>query len=222
LAVAGAAVLLAVEGQSTSTTAIPYAETFREVAGIRWLDRAAQVKAESNFDQYATSYIWVKKKVWVEDGKTKVHRQEETLVREPCAYGIAQFTLSTWKTMQNLGVVPKFTYDQYGGRSDNGLDFYDVPTALKAQHFYMRSIEAHFGGDEPKSLGAYNAGEKNIHRAERLAGALGYSGSDAWMKALPSVVGKDPKTQKSHAEETINYVRRIKVYRDEYRKAGLR
>jgi hypothetical protein len=187
LAVAGAAVLLAVEGQSMSTTAIPYAETFREVAGIRWLDRAAQVKAESNFNPNAVSYILNK------EGK-----------RVPCAYGVAQFTLPTWETAINKGWAPV---------DSTPLNPF---VAIPAQHFYMRSIEAHFPGDWPKALGSYNAGRGNIQEAERRAEALGYSGSEAWLKELPSVTGKD------HAAETAGYVRRIKVYRDEYRKAGLR
>ena len=211
LAVAGATVLLASKGLPMSTVVVPYEEFFRAEAGMRWLDRAAQCRAESNFNPTATSYIW----------KKRIVGGVFTLVKTPCAFGIAQFTLPTWREMQRRGVVPVFVYDVEGTRIDNNPDYYDPATAIKAQNFYMRDIEAQFQGDNAKSLGAYNAGISSIKNAERRAASLGYSGSEAWMKALPLVVGKNLKTEKSHAEETIGYVKRIRQYRDEYKKAGL-
>jgi len=62
-----------------STKLIPFAEDFRAVAGLRWLDRAAQVKAESNF----------KPKVTAIDG----------------GMGLGQFMPGTWKFAVEQGWV---------------------------------------------------------------------------------------------------------------------
>lgn len=63
------------------TAQVPYEATFRAVAGPRWVDRAAQVKAESLFQA----------KVTAPDG----------------GMGLAQFMPSTWSWAQDQGWVPR-------------------------------------------------------------------------------------------------------------------
>lgn len=58
---------------------IPYEADFRAVAGLRWLDRAAQVKAESGFRPYVTAF----------DG----------------GMGLGQFMPGTWKFAVQQGWV---------------------------------------------------------------------------------------------------------------------
>ena len=60
---------------------VPYALTFRAVAGPRWVDRAAQVKAESRFQASVTA----------PDG----------------GMGLAQFMPATWSWAQAQGWVPR-------------------------------------------------------------------------------------------------------------------
>jgi len=54
----------------------------------------------------------------------------------------------------------------------------------------------------------------------READRTGMTGSDAWLRALPAVVGKNPQTGKSHALETQGYVSRCTAYRAEYLKGN--
>lgn len=74
---AGLLVLLAVAGLAAQ---VPFEATFRAVAGPRWVDRAAQVKAESLFRASATA----------PDG----------------GMGLAQFMPATWSWVQAQGWVP--------------------------------------------------------------------------------------------------------------------
>lgn len=60
---------------------IPFRSEFERVAGPRWLDRAAQVRAESAFNTRAVSWVG--------------------------AQGVAQFMPSTWRWAQDLGWVAR-------------------------------------------------------------------------------------------------------------------
>jgi membrane-bound lytic murein transglycosylase D len=57
---------------------VPFWDTFQATAGLRAVDRAAQVRAESGFNPKAQSFI-------LKNG-----------VKVPCAQGLAQFTPPTW------------------------------------------------------------------------------------------------------------------------------
>ncbi len=74
-------VLLAILGTSGLTAQVPFEATFRTVAGPRWVDRAAQVKAESLFRATVTA----------PDG----------------GMGLAQFMPATWAWVQTQGWVPR-------------------------------------------------------------------------------------------------------------------
>jgi hypothetical protein len=74
------AVLLAAPAKPGPGEIVPWQGIFQRVAGPRWVDRAAQVQAESGFNASAQSWI--------------INKQG---VRVPCAYGPAQFTMPTWK-----------------------------------------------------------------------------------------------------------------------------
>ena len=74
------AVLLAALAKAGPGEIVPWQGIFQRVAGSRWVDRAAQVQAESGFNASAQSWI--------------VNKQG---ARVPCAYGPAQFTPPTWK-----------------------------------------------------------------------------------------------------------------------------
>lgn len=52
-----AVVLLSLAVALIATAAVPYEATFRAVAGPRWIDRAAQVQAESAFNPRAVSPV---------------------------------------------------------------------------------------------------------------------------------------------------------------------
>lgn len=58
---------------------VPWQGIFISVAGSRWIDRAAQVQAESGYNADAQSWI--------------VNKQGQ---RVPCAFGPSQFTPPTW------------------------------------------------------------------------------------------------------------------------------
>lgn len=167
----------------SAVCAVPYQELIQAEAGVRWPDRAAQIKAESGFNPKAQSYI-------IRNGK-----------RVPCAQGLAQFTPTTWSTAQRLGWV---------AATDSP---FDPLAAIRANHRYMVQIEAQFQGDWPKALGGYNAGPYNIQRAIRHADRISLHGSDAWLRALPSVTGE-------HAKETQGYVRNCHRYRAEILEAN--
>ena len=60
---------------------VPYQDLFQQVAGARWIDRAAQIQAESNFNRFAKSPVGAK--------------------------GLGQAMDSTWAWYQGLGWVQK-------------------------------------------------------------------------------------------------------------------
>jgi soluble lytic murein transglycosylase-like protein len=109
-----------------------------------------------------------------------------------------QFTLPTWAWAMREGWAPA------------GSSPMDPYAAIPAGHGYMRWLEARTAGWDP-ALGAYNAGLGSVQRAERLAPQLGFTGSDAWQRALPHVTGP------ANAKQTQDYVARIHRFRAEYR-----
>jgi membrane-bound lytic murein transglycosylase MltF len=140
--------------------------------GALWIPRAAQAQAESGWDPQAQSWI-----------------VNKAGVRVPCAFGLFQFTLPTWKT--------------WGDASTSPLQ---PDPAIRANSRYMPWLEARTGQDRDKALGAYNAGLGTIQKAERLAAMLGLSGEDAWLQALPRVSGV------ANANQTRTYLSHNKAY----------
>lgn len=156
------ALLLLALSTSTGRPTIPFEDDFKAVAGHRWLDRAAQVKAESGFKLNAQSYRKLP------DG-TKV----------PLAKGISQFTDPTWEWAQKVGWVAR------------GASPFDPQAAINANHNYMLWLEARVGGEWAPALGGYNAGLGSVRKAQRLADSIGLPGKDAWLQALPRITGAE-------------------------------
>jgi soluble lytic murein transglycosylase-like protein len=146
--------------------AVPYQTTFKAMGGALWVPRAAQAQAESGFDPLAQSWI--------------INKQG---VKIPCAFGLCQFTMPTWKTWGDPGASP----------------LQPVP-CIKAQCRYMPWLSARVGGDPDKTLAAYNAGLGSVQRAERMAASLGLLGPTAWLQALPRVTGV------ANAAQTTGYL----------------
>ena len=104
---------------------VPFQAQVQAVAGDRWPDRAAQIKAESGFNPGAMSHVLVRG-VWV-----------------PCAYGLSQFTPDSWAFAQAQGWV---------GPNDKPQD---VLPAIKANNGYMgRWLEPKVSGHWDRALGA--------------------------------------------------------------------
>jgi soluble lytic murein transglycosylase-like protein len=172
---------------SSAAAAVPFQADFQAVAGLRWPDRAAQCKAESGFNPDAVSYI--------------IDRSGR---RVPCAHGLAQFTLPSWRNAQDMGWV---------GRSDRPEN---PVAAIRANSSYMLWLEARTSGRWDRALGSYNAGLLSVQRALHHADALGLLGDDAWLRALPSITGS------ANAAQTRGYVARCAQFRIQIRKeAGL-
>ena len=76
-------------GAVISLPVVPFQGYFQDIAGARWIDRAAQAQAESGFNPRAVSMVKGK------DGKM-----------HPCAYGLTQFTLPTWAEWAPSGADP--------------------------------------------------------------------------------------------------------------------
>jgi soluble lytic murein transglycosylase-like protein len=160
---------------SAAVAAIPFQPLFESVAGSRWPDRAAQIKAESGFNPHAQSYI-------VKNG-----------VRVPCARGLAQFTAPTWATAKKMGWVgPNDVPD-------------NPDAAIRANHAYMGWLEARTAGRWDRALGAYNAGLLSIQRAQGQAERLSLQGEDAWLRALPLVTGAHAKETQGYVKNCYRY-----------------
>lgn len=135
--------------------------------------------------------------VWAESGfnpRAASYRVLSNGEKRPLAFGLAQFIPATWARYGRPGASP-----------------FDPEAAIDAQHRYMTDLERLFAGDWQTALGAYNCGPGNIKRAQRLADALGFQGSQAWRKTLPKVTGQ-------HSAETLAYVPRIVTRAELYRK----
>ena len=90
---------------------------------------------------------------------------------------------------------------------------YDPEIGIAAGAFYMAKQRAIFSAPRPDferhnlAMASYNAGAGNIIKAQRLAG-----NPPEWQPVadkLPQVTGR-------HANETINYVKRIRQYHKNY------
>ena len=151
---------------------VPYQPLFQKYDGSAWIARAAQCEAESRFNPNAISYV---------HGK-------------PCAYGLAQFTLPTWKTWgKPAGASPL-----------------EPEPAIDANGRYMNWLLGRVSDHQlDTSLGAYNAGLGSIQKAQRLAEQLGIPGSQGWLRALPQVTGAQ------NAKQTSDYIIRNRKYRKE-------
>lgn len=112
-------VLLALLGVAGLTAQVPFEPTFRAVAGPRWVDRAAQVKAESLFRAGVTApdggmglaqfmpatWSWAQAQGWVARGASAY---------EPTAAITAQHAYMTWLESRT------------GGRLDPALGAYNA------------------------------------------------------------------------------------------------
>jgi len=114
------------------------------------------------------------------------------------ARGPAQFMPTTWAWAQSLGWVKK---------SDSP---HDLIPALTAQNKYMLWLYPRAAYEKDAATGAYNCGLGNVQRAKAHAKALGLLGRDAWLRVLPTIT-------KHHAQETQNYVSRVKRFEVEIR-----
>lgn len=179
VAVVEAAVLVASEGLSTSTAVVhvPFEKEFKAICGERWLDRAAQIKAESNFNPNARSF----------DG----------------GEGLGQAT-RIWPEYVRRGWVPADSTP------------FQVAPAIMGAHAYMNKLEERLGSWRAGYCG-YNAGAKNIQKAQKLAKLAHYPApmTEGFLTALPEFT-------KSASRWTINYDKNIRAIRGGYEKAGLK
>ena len=157
---------------------VPYQNLFLQYDGARWVDRASQIRAESAYNPNAKSYI--------------INKQG---MRVPCAWGLSQFTMDTWR----IWGKPK------------GVSPLDPEAAISANSRYMLWLEARSAKLDPANtwdgaLAGYNAGIGNYEQAIWLSEQLG--GNMTWQQTLPNITH-------ANAQQTIDYVKRIHQYKNE-------
>ena len=101
---------------ATPPQVVPFQTTFQQVAGARWIDRAAQGLTESGGSRHGVFYL------------------EPQAVSEVGARGITQFMPGTWSWCEGRGWIPL------------GSSPFDPVPAIQAQHQYMLWLEARAGG----------------------------------------------------------------------------
>ena len=127
LAALAVVALVAAPARPLPGECVPWQAVFVSTAGARWIDRAAQVQAESNFDTAATSYCG--------------------------AQGPAQFMPATWREWSRPGESPRdpaaalraqhrfmlYLEARVGGELDPALGAYNagLGSVLKAQRLAL-------------------------------------------------------------------------------------
>ena len=140
---------------------VPWEKHFRAVAGVYWIERAAQSRAECGWNQYARSPVG--------------------------AEGPIQVMPTTWKWWVDMKWV------------DPRANAYTIPECLKGQNLHMLWLRRYWT-DLDRRLGAYNAGQGSILKADRYAKEIGYEGNHGWLQVLVRVTG--PQNQR----ETQGYI----------------
>jgi soluble lytic murein transglycosylase-like protein len=148
----------------------------------------------------AVKFYWPDRPDWKE---WKAQLYQESRLRPGAvspvgAAGLAQFMPATWREMRRV-----MQYDKYASP-------YDADLAIEAGAYYMRRLRIGWSSPRPPddrqqlAQASYNAGMGNMIRAQKACGmAVLY---DEIIVCLPDITGR-------HADETIDYVRRIRHWR---------
>ncbi len=154
---------------------VPYQNLLVQYDGARWVDRASQIKAESNFNPNAQSFI--------------INKQGQKV---PCAFGLSQFTMDTWKIWgKPKGADPR---DPEASISANSR--YMV---------YLEEGSARIDPTNTwdGALASYNAGPGNYDKAVWLAEQLG--GNTTWQQALPNITHKNAQQTIDYVKRIHQY-----------------
>lgn len=135
---------------------------------------------------------WLKAQCWQES------RFKQFAVSPVGAAGICQFMPGTWQEANN--------------KLKNNYSVFNIRANIEAAAWYDNKMYRFWTA--PRSqldkyklmLAGYNAGPGNLLRAQKKCG--GANGYTEIIRCLPEVTGK-------HANETINYVKRIRSFKQD-------
>lgn len=115
--------------------------------------------------------------------------------------GLGQAT-NIWPMYERNGWVPK------------GSNPFQVQPAIMGMHRYMLQL---FGrlGTHHKALGGYNAGARNVERAQAAADIAGLDGEDAWLETLPGITH-------ANSRYTIRYIKNNDLTVADFKRRGFK